>query len=159
MHKSEDSSLGVYLPLEIKSFFDPLRAGVRAAADAMFGATVELDFRTCPRLGEGDAELLEADAARNFDGIVATPGDPAIIGPLLQRVAERGIPVVCVASDAPRSKRLSAISVDAPVSGGIAAELLAMNLQKASSVGFVRVPLPFVTFNGREEREMRRDGA
>ena len=30
---------GVYLPREIRSLFDPLRAGVRSAADAMLGAT------------------------------------------------------------------------------------------------------------------------
>jgi LacI family transcriptional regulator len=129
--------IGVYLPLEIRSFFDPLRAGVRSAADAMLGATVELDFRTYPRLGEGDAELLGADATRHFDGIVVTPGNPATIGPLLQRFVERGIAVVCVASDAPRSKRLSSISVDASVSGGIAAELMAIGLQKPSSVATI----------------------
>jgi LacI family transcriptional regulator len=129
--------IGIYLPSEIKSFFDPLRAGVRFAAETMLGATVELDFRTFPRLGEGDAELMAADAMRQFDGIVATPGDPAIIGPLLQRFADRGIAVVCVASDAPRSKRLSSISIDASVSGGIAAELLAMSLHRPSSVATI----------------------
>jgi LacI family transcriptional regulator len=136
--------IGVYLPMEIKSFFDPLRAGVKSAADAMLGATVDLDFRSYPRLGEGDAELLEADAMRHFNGIVATPGDPAIIGLLLQRFVDRGIAVVCVVSDAPRSKRLSAISVDATVSGGIAAELLAMNLQRPSSVATITGDLHFL---------------
>jgi LacI family transcriptional regulator len=130
--------------MEIKSFFDPLRAGVKSAADAMLGATVDLDFRSYPRLGEGDAELLEADAMRHFNGIVATPGDPAIIGLLLQRFVDRGIAVVCVVSDAPRSKRLSAISVDATVSGGIAAELLAMNLQRPSSVATITGDLHFL---------------
>jgi LacI family transcriptional regulator len=136
--------IGVYLPLEIKSFFDPLRAGVRAAAESMLGATVELDFRNFPRLGEGDAELLEADAMRHFDGIVAAAGDPARIGPLLQRFVERGIAVVCVASEAPRSKRLSSMSVDAGASGGIAAELLAMSLQKACSVATITGDLHFL---------------
>src|ERR1700722_4715410 len=52
--------IAVHLPQQIQSFFDPLRAGVRAAAEATLGATVDLDFRTYPRLGEGDVELMEA---------------------------------------------------------------------------------------------------
>ena len=126
--------IAVHLPREIRSFFDPLRAGVKAAAEATMGATVDLDFRTHPRLGEGDAELMEADATRKLDGLIVTPGDPARIGPLLQRLTERGTAVVCVASDAPRSNRLAAISVDSSVSGGIAAELLARSIQRPGAV-------------------------
>lgn len=65
--------IAVHLPQQIKSFFDPLRAGVRAAAEATLGATVDLDFRTYPRLGEGDVELMEADVGRHFDGIILPP--------------------------------------------------------------------------------------
>lgn len=129
--------IAVHLPREIRSFFDPLRAGVKAAADAMLGATIDLDFRTYPRLGEGDAELMEADAARHLDGLIVTPGNAAKIGPLLQRLTERGTAVVCVASDAPRSNRLASISVDSSVSGGIAAELLARSIQSRGSVAAI----------------------
>jgi len=126
--------IAVHLPREIRSFFDPLRAGVTAAADDILGATVDLEFKTFPRLGEGDAELMESDASRQLDGLIVTPGDPARIGPLLQRVTEHGTPVVCVASDAPRSNRLASISVDSSVSGGIAAELLARSIRIPGSV-------------------------
>src|SRR3984957_250221 len=84
-------------PQQIQSFFDPLRSGVRAAAEATLGATVDLDFRTYPRLGEGDVELMEADVGRHFDGIILTPGNPSAIGASLQRLAEQGRAVVCVA--------------------------------------------------------------
>lgn len=40
--------IAVHLPQQIKSFFDPLRAGVRAAAEATLGATVDLDFVPIP---------------------------------------------------------------------------------------------------------------
>jgi LacI family transcriptional regulator len=126
--------IAVHLPQQIQSFFDPLRAGVRAAAEATLGATVDLDFRTYPRLGEGDVELMEADLARHFDGIILTPGNPSAIGASLQRLAEQGRAVVCVASDAPRSSRLACISVDAFVSGGMAAELLGMRLPNGGAV-------------------------
>jgi LacI family transcriptional regulator len=129
--------IAVHLPKEIRSFFDPLRAGVRAAAEAMLGATVDLEFRTYPRLGEGDAELMEADVGRHLDGLIVTPGNTTTIGPLLQRLTERGTAVVCVASDAPRSNRLASISVDSSISGGMAAELLALRIRTTGSVAAI----------------------
>ena len=69
--------VGVYLPRQIASFFDPLRAGIRAAAGAAMGVSIEVVFRTFPRLDVGDVEMIEADADQNFDGIILTPGNPA----------------------------------------------------------------------------------
>lgn len=129
--------LAVHLPEQIASFFDPLREGVRAAAAAALGMRVELDFRTYPRLGEGELELLEEDLKREYDGIILTPGNPRRIDPLLRQLAARDTLVMCVASDAPHSPRLASVSVDAFVSGGIAAELLAMTLVKKGSVAAV----------------------
>lgn len=129
--------LAVHLPEQIASFFDPLRDGVRAAAAASLGVGVDLDFRTYPRLGEGEIELLEEDLERRYDGIILTVGNPRRIDPLLRQLALRKMPVVCVASDAPHSPRLASVSVDAFVSGGIAAELLAMALVQNGSVAAV----------------------
>jgi LacI family transcriptional regulator len=126
--------IAVHLPHQIASFFDPLRAGIRAAATATIGLTVDLDFRTYPRMGKGDIKLIEADIARKYDGIILTPGDPARFEPLIRRLTMQGTPVVCVGSDAPRSNRLASVSVDAAVSGGIAAELFARTLLKSGSV-------------------------
>jgi LacI family transcriptional regulator len=120
--------VAVHLPQQIASFFDPLRDGVRAAAAANLAMRVELDFRTYPRMGEGDVELLKKDADREYDGIILTVGDPNRMDPLLRQLAARDIPVVCVVSDAPHGPRLASVSVDAFVSGSIAAELLAMAL-------------------------------
>jgi LacI family transcriptional regulator len=129
--------IAVHLPRQIESFFDPLRSGVRAAAAAAHGTTIDFDFQTYPRLGEGDLELMQADTTAQYDGIILTPGNTATIGPLLQRLAALGTAVVCVASDAPRSHRLTAISVDASVSGGIAAELLSKCIHKPGSIAAI----------------------
>ncbi len=128
--------IAVHLPLQIESFFDPLRAGVRAAAAAAaaLGTTIDLDFKSYPRLGQGDVELLEADVSGQYDGIILTPGNAATISPILQRFKEHSTVVVCVASDAPRSYRLTSISADASVSGGIAAELLSRCIQKDGTI-------------------------
>jgi len=129
--------IGIHLPHQITSFFDPLREGIRAAAETMAGISLELDFRTYPHMGKGDLELLEADLGRHYDGLILTPGDPAKFDPLIRKLAAQGTPVVCVASDAPRSGRLASITVDAAISGGIAAELFARTLQTPASVAMI----------------------
>jgi LacI family transcriptional regulator len=129
--------IGIYFPREIASFFDPLRAGVRAAASASTGVNVELVFRTFSRLDEGDIELLTADAEENFDGILVTPGNPERVGPVLKAFARRGVAVICVASDAPRSERLASVSADAYAGGAIAAELFSRTIRKAGNLATV----------------------
>src|SRR5438874_2981959 len=126
--------IGVYFPKEIASFFDVLRAGVRSAAAASTGVNVELVFRTFPRLDQGDVELLKADAKESFDGILLTPGNPDHIGPALNEVVRRGTPVLCVASDAPRTERLASVTTDAHASGAIAAELFSRTIQKSGQL-------------------------
>jgi LacI family transcriptional regulator len=126
--------IAVHLPIQIESFFDPLRAGVREAATAALGTTIDLDFRSYPRLGHGDAELLEADVSGQYDGIILTPGYATTIASILRRYVESGTAVVCVASDAPHSHRLTSVCADASVSGGIAAELLSRCIQKEGTI-------------------------
>lgn len=129
--------IGVHLPHEIAAFFDPLREGIRAATEAMVGVSIDLDFRTYPRIGKGDVELLEADMSRHYDGMILTPGDPGKFDPLIRKFVAHGTPVVCVASDAPRSGRIASVAVDAAVSGGIAAELFARALPKPGCVAAI----------------------
>jgi LacI family transcriptional regulator len=129
--------IGVYFPRNISSFFDPLRSGVRTAASVSTSVNVELVFRTFPRLDEGDVELLAADAGERFDGILVAPGNPDHIGPALSALARRGVAVVCVASDAPRSERLASVTADANTSGAIAAELFSRTIQKSGHLATI----------------------
>ena len=129
--------IGIYFPRDIASFFDPLRAGVRAAAPASTGVNVEIVFRTFPRLDEGDVELLTADAGEKFDGILVAPGNPDHIGPTLSMLARKGVAIVCVASDAPRSERLASVTADAHASGAIAAELFSRTIKQAGHLATI----------------------
>ena len=45
--------IAVHLPLQIASFFDAVRDGIAEAARP-FQSTIEIQFQTYPRLGEGD---------------------------------------------------------------------------------------------------------
>ncbi len=69
--------------------------------------------------------------------MIVTPGDPVRVDPLIKRLTSQGTPVVCVASDSPRSGRLASVSIDAEISGGIAAELFSRTLQKPGCVATI----------------------
>ncbi len=129
--------IGAYFPQEIASFYDPLRAGVSAAAANPVGMSIDLVFRTFPRLDKGDLELLAADVDEGFDGVLLAPGDPRHIAPAIRALAERGVPVVCVSSDVPRSERMASVAVDALTSGAIAAELFGRVIQKPGQLATI----------------------
>jgi LacI family transcriptional regulator len=122
--------IAAYFPEQIASFFDPLRAGLRAAASAVIGMNVDIVFRSFPRLDEGDIELLQADKHKNFDAILITPGNPGRVEAPLRALALRKVAVMCVASDAPHSGCLASVTVDAHASGAIAAELFSRTISK-----------------------------
>jgi LacI family transcriptional regulator len=129
--------IGVYSPRHIASFFDALRDGVRAAASAVSNVNVELVFRTFSRLDEGDVELLTADANQAFDGILITPGNPVHTEFIIRKLARKGIPIVCVADDSPRSERLACVTTDAHTSGAIAAELFARVIHETGQIATI----------------------
>jgi len=115
--------IGVFLPEQISSFFDPIRDGIRSAAENWSGSVVEVIFHAYPRLGEGEIKAMQAANWKTFDGVILAPGDPAAMS-MLARNCDTDPPLMYVATDAPRTTRLGAVTVDAVVSGAIAAELL-----------------------------------
>jgi LacI family transcriptional regulator len=125
--------IGVFLPQQIDSFYEPLREGIRDSATAWTGSGIDLIFHTYPRLGEGEFEALKAAEWENFDGVILAPGNPSKIA-MLPRNPQRNTALVYVSSDAPRSARLMSVAVDAVVSGGIAAELLGHKIARRALV-------------------------
>src|SRR5580698_201929 len=89
--------IAAVLPREIAEFFDPLRAGIRAAAEEAVGLQVTLDFYEHPRLGTGDLEVLEKVAKNDYEGILFTPGRPRELAPTIRDLSEKGIALFCVA--------------------------------------------------------------
>ena len=83
--------VAVHLPAHIALFWDALREGIREAA-APFAPALQLEFRSYPRLGDGDVALLERALEDGPDGVIVAPGDPAALAPLLEEAAHRGIP-------------------------------------------------------------------
>jgi LacI family transcriptional regulator len=128
--------ISVLLPEEIASFYDVLREGIREAARP-FESTIELQFRSYPRLGEGDAALFEQALEQGANGIILAPGRPDALKTLIRRAARNQVPVVCVTTDAPGTERLATVSSDAYTSGSMVAELLSRCLPRGGEVVIV----------------------
>jgi len=127
-------SIAAILPKHISHFFDPVRAGIRAAAAATVGVQVSLEFHEYPRLGVGDVEAFERALKRHYDGIIFLPGDTRKFDSLIRTLSRNGTAMMCVGSDAPNTDRMGSVAAHAYVSGSIAAELLAMKLPQRSNV-------------------------
>ena len=128
--------ISIQLPSAIATFFDELRAGIREAA-APFVPAVRIDFRSYPHLGEGDIEVFNEALERGAQGMIIAPGEPAAMKPLIRKAARRNIPVVCVATDAPGTERLTAVTACPQTSGAIVGELLCHILCRPAKVAVV----------------------
>lgn len=127
--------ISVHLPREIALFWDSLREGIREAA-APFAPTLEVEYHSYPRLGEGDVELFEAALAGGTSGLIIAPGDPVALKPWIRAAAQQGIPVVCVITDAPDTQRLTSVSADPFTVGAVAGELLTRLLPAGGRLAF-----------------------
>ena len=111
------------------SFWDDVRAGIRKEAESLSMGSVEIEYRTYPRLGEGEAEAFEEAVRSGANGIITFPSRPQLMRTWMRRAMRAQIPVVCVATDAPSTGRLAVVSIDTMVSGSLAADLLGRLLQ------------------------------
>jgi LacI family transcriptional regulator len=75
-------------------------------------------------------EALEDDTK----GIIIAPGHPAQLKAWIRRAGQKQIPVVCVATDAPGTERLTSVSADPFTSGAIVGELLSRIVKDSGSV-------------------------
>src|SRR5580693_6831194 len=127
-------SIAAILPKHISHFFDPLRAGIRAAAAATVGMNIRLEFQEFPRLGVGDIEAFEGASQRHYDGIIFLPGNARRFDPLIRRLSRAGTAMMCVGSDAPNTERIGSVAAHAAISGAMVAELLSYKLSRKALV-------------------------
>jgi len=116
------------------SFWDEVRSGIDEAARALVMENVDIEYRTYPRLGDGEEEAFEAALEAGVDGIITFPSRPQTLHSWMRRASRNGIPVVCVATDAPHTGRLAVVSIDALGSGALAADLMGKFLRGTGKV-------------------------
>lgn len=116
------------------SFWDDVRAGIQREAQSLSMGSTEIEFRTYPRLGEGEAEAFEEAVRSRVNGIITFPSRPQLMRTWMRRAMRAQIPVICVGTDAPGTGRLAVVSIDTMVSGSLAADLLGRLLQGKGKV-------------------------
>jgi LacI family transcriptional regulator len=116
--------IGVFLPEQIASFFEPMKAGIRVGAESRAAANVEVVLHSYPRLSDGDVAAMERYKWQQFDGIIVAPGTSKEFAAISRAANAAEKPVVYIATDAVRAHRLTSIAIESAVSGGIAAQLL-----------------------------------
>jgi LacI family transcriptional regulator len=124
------------------SFWDEVRAGISEEAKSLLLEKIDVQYRTYPQLGDGEEEAFESALKAQVDGIIIFPTDIARLTPWIEQAASLRIPVVCVATDAPGTPRLAAVSIDALASGALAADLMGRILAARGKVA--------VTLSSRE---------
>ncbi|HEY6291730.1 MAG TPA: LacI family DNA-binding transcriptional regulator [Terriglobia bacterium] len=117
-------TIGVCLPLEVAYFFDDVREGIVEAASAYEPLGVKLLYRPYKRFGQHEVEALRDILEEEISGLVVAPAYHERLRGDIERATRRGIPTVCVVSDAPGTKRLTSISVDPFTNGALAGELM-----------------------------------
>lgn len=127
--------IAVHLPREIASFWDSLRDGILEAASPL-DATIQVDFRSYPRMGEGDVPLFRQALDSGVHGLIVAPGDPSTLRPWIRKATKAGVPVVCVVTDAPGTERLTSVSADPVTVGAVAGDLLSRFLPQGGPVAF-----------------------
>ncbi len=128
--------IAVILPLQIASFFDAVRDGIREGSSP-FASSVDLQLRSYERLGEGDAVLFEGAIAAKCSGVILSPGRPAELKDLIGKAAARGIPTVCVATDAPDTERLTAVTTDPATNGAMVGELFSRFVHRPGQAAII----------------------
>jgi LacI family transcriptional regulator len=131
------SRIGVCMPREIHFFYDQLWSGVLEEARRLAQLGIQFVNRPVQTLGHEDTQAFKELVQSGVDGIILTAGNPKDLTPLINDAEENGIPVVCVSTDAPESKRSTVVCVEPWLNGCLAGELMGKLLPPGSKVAVV----------------------
>jgi LacI family transcriptional regulator, galactose operon repressor len=129
--------IGACIPKEIHYFYDQLWGGVLDEAKRWGHLGVEFVNRPVQALGEGDKEAFAELLESGVKGIILTAGNPKELTPLIDEAEQKGVRVVCVSTDAPKSRRSSIVCVDPYLNGCLAGELMGKFVPSGSSAAVV----------------------
>ena len=127
-------TIGVAIPHEVAYFYDEVREGIFEAASIFEPLGVKVLHRPYKRFGRHEIEAVRDILHEEISGLVISPAYPNRLLPHIEEATRRKIPVVCVATDAPGTKRLTSISVNPRVSGALAGELMGYFLRDNAEV-------------------------
>jgi LacI family transcriptional regulator len=133
------------LPEIPSEFFGRVTAGVLEAAAAYESVGIRVEHRSCPWLKEGEAEAVEGALDSGASALIVAPGTHDSLRAVIRKASRVGVPVVCVATDAPGTERLTAVAADPTACGSMAAEMLGLLLQDSGQVAVITGSLATAT--------------
>ncbi|MBL8764935.1 MAG: substrate-binding domain-containing protein [Phycisphaerae bacterium] len=96
--------------------FIAARTGAEDAAKDLskkYGVEIKIDWRTpVNEDGQKQAEIIEQVTAAGIDGIAVSCSDAGKLTLAINSASDKGVPVVCFDSDAPKSKRFAYYGTD-----------------------------------------------
>lgn len=129
--------IGVCIPREIHFYYDQMRSGIFDNARRARDLGVDIVYHPVKSLGSNEARHVTDLVERNVNAIIVTPGDPESVTPAINAAERAGVRVVCVTTDAPRSRRSTVVCVDPELSGRLAAELMSNFVAPGASVAML----------------------
>jgi LacI family transcriptional regulator len=134
-------------------FSGAVRAALEAELPLLRPAVIRARFHFREAGPPGElTSTLDALSRRATQGVILKAPDTDELNEAVARLAGRGIPVVTLVTDLPRSPRTAYIGIDNRAAGATAAYLAALWLGRRP--GAVLVTLSRSFFRGEEEREM-----
>src|ERR1700722_2697291 len=131
------SRIGVCMPREIHFFYDQLWNGVLEESRRLGQLGIQFVNRPVQTLGQDDTGAFKELMQAGVDGIILTAGNPKDLTPLINSAEDNGIPVVCVSTDAPDSRRSTVVCVEPFLNGCLAGELMGKLLPPGSKVAVI----------------------
>jgi LacI family transcriptional regulator len=117
--------IGVCIPTQIRAFYDQMRAGIFDEARRTTGLAVDIVYDGVNQLGDGEHERVARFLDEQVEAIIVTPGNPKIVGPLIDKAEKHSVRVICITTDAAETRRSSVVCVDPELNGRLASELMA----------------------------------
>ena len=135
-----------------KRFTAEVRAALEAELPLLQPAVVRSRFRLREEGPVAEiAATLDDIARRGSHGVVLKAPDHPVVVEAVDRLVDRGVAVVTLATDLPLSRRLAYVGIDNRAAGATAAYLLTR--MSPGSTAPVLVTLSSTSFRGEEERE------
>jgi LacI family transcriptional regulator len=126
--------ISINLPDETKEFYDEVRAGIKAEYQTYAKAAIVLEYRSFPRLGEGETGAFDEACDSEVNGIISVFSNPAQMVSRLHNAMQKGIRMVAVVTGAPAAKRIPSVSIDPRMSGALAAGIMGASLKRKGKV-------------------------
>jgi len=135
----EDTELYIFVANNITlPYWQEAKAGFM---DAARGLGVKVEFVGPDSYSpEAQLEAFRSAVARKPAGILVSPARPDLFTSAINEAIKDGIPVICVDSDAPESRRILFIGTDNYQAGRDSAELMAEILSNEGRIVLITVP-------------------